>query len=482
MHFLFSWRRRLRSKRNTVEFQEPGLPQSSEASLPPEEATPLIEISDDTEFSSKIFQKLYWRVVPFVVLFISFSCLISGNVGFVAGDLCREYNFSDSEYGISASLFGVGYISSQISSNYFLRRVGANIWFAVLLIAWGTVETCFSLVKNKTQFYILRLLLGITSGGGFPGAWYYYSLFFPPDYLSFPSSTVEASASIASSLAPLAAALCIIIGSWIDVAGWKVLFVIEGVLPILYGFIVFFALSPNPEKASFLTQEQKQWLLSHQPQEEQKHDLLKEVGIVLSKPAFYALGANAFMRGTLASLVLNWVTLIVAQMTDKDADSHNCGSAATTIESVLMTAIPFVIAIVSSLWVGHKSIKSKNRPLTAGSLMILSGLLLFGFAIFIERVSLLALFFLGFSNAAYMALNNNLVSVANAIFHKDARATGIATFSSFFAIGLIGGSLLIGYIVQYQGYSVTAIVLGVMAVCTGSCLFFVKDPLAYNDP
>lgn len=132
------------------------------------------------------------------------------------------------------------------------------------------MATCLSLVQNKAQFYVLRVLLGIAEGGVFPGAWYFLSLFFPPDALTFPNSTIDASVAISSILASPAAILCLAIGSSLDVEGWRVLFIVEGLLPILYGVFVFFNLIPHPEQESFLTHEQKQWLLSQQPHEEEK--------------------------------------------------------------------------------------------------------------------------------------------------------------------------------------------------------------------
>lgn len=462
------------NQRDDVKVEE-----SNEATEGPSisDTAPLVKQTADKQFVSTIFQTIYWRILPFTALFVMLSYIDRGNVGFVAADLCQAFGLSNVEYGVSVSLFGVGYITSQIPSNYILRKVGAATWFAVLLIFWGVVAACFSLVKNKVQFYVLRVMLGIAEGGVFPAAWYYLSLFFPQNYLTFPNSTIEASIAISSVLASPMAALCLAIGTRFNVTGWRVLFVFEGVLPILFGIFVFFTLPSTPEKASYLSSEQKQWLLSHQPQDEPEHNLLQEMGIVFRKLDFYALGTNVFMKGALLTLAMNWTTLIISQIIYGDTHEGHCGNAPTDIKYVLLTAVPFAIAAVFSLWLGHKTTNSKRRPLIVGSMMICAALFLFGFAFFQEDLPVLALLFLSFADASFMGPNSISVSLVNSYFHKEARATGIAALNTIVGLGMIVGPLLIGYLVEYKGYSITVTVLAAMTFCTGIFLLGFKDPL-----
>lgn len=176
------------------------------------------------------------------------------------------------------------------------------------------------------------------------------------------------------------------------------------------------------------------------------------------------------------SLVTNWTTLIISQILDDKGKTEMCRTSPTDIKSVLLTAVPFTIAAFFSLWVGQKTMKSKRRPCFSGSMMLCAALFLFGFAFFEENNPALALAFLCFANAAFMALNSNLVSLANAYFYEDGRATGIAAFNTFFAIGMMVSPLFIGYLVQYKGYSITATVLAALTFCMGSSLFFLSDP------
>jgi MFS family permease len=47
-------------------------------------------------------------------------------------------------------------------------RVGVARWLSCIMLCWGAVATLFAAVQSKWQFYLLRLLLGLTEAGSFP--------------------------------------------------------------------------------------------------------------------------------------------------------------------------------------------------------------------------------------------------------------------------------------------------------------------------
>lgn len=67
----------------------------------------------------------------------------------------------------------------QVPANIVMIRVGFKPWLSFLLVAWGIVASCFSLINSVWSFYLLRVLLGIFEAGAFPAMWYALSTFFP---------------------------------------------------------------------------------------------------------------------------------------------------------------------------------------------------------------------------------------------------------------------------------------------------------------
>ncbi len=41
-----------------------------------------------------------------------------------------------------------GYFVSQLPSNLILQRVGANVWLAIIMIAWASIALCFAFIKS----------------------------------------------------------------------------------------------------------------------------------------------------------------------------------------------------------------------------------------------------------------------------------------------------------------------------------------------
>lgn len=84
----------------------------------------------------------------------------------------------------------------QVPSNMILVRVGAPVWLSVIVIAWGTVAAMFAFLQNRWQFYLLRMLLGATEAGSFPGMWYHLSLFYSSQDLGLAYSYVALGSAV----------------------------------------------------------------------------------------------------------------------------------------------------------------------------------------------------------------------------------------------------------------------------------------------
>ena len=69
-----------------------------------------------------------------------------------------------------AGLPYLGYVVANIPSSIIVTRVGAPVWLACLMLSWGVVCACTAAVRTRAQFFLIRVLLGVTEAGCFPGA------------------------------------------------------------------------------------------------------------------------------------------------------------------------------------------------------------------------------------------------------------------------------------------------------------------------
>ncbi len=71
-----------------------------------------------------VYDKIAWRIMPFLVLLFVVAWLDRINVGFARLQMVDDLGFSDAAYGFSAGIFYLGYLLFEIPSNLVLERIG----------------------------------------------------------------------------------------------------------------------------------------------------------------------------------------------------------------------------------------------------------------------------------------------------------------------------------------------------------------------
>src|SRR4029078_13461836 len=150
-----------------------------------------------------------------------------------------------------------GYVLFEVPSNIILEKVGARLWIARIMITWGIISGCTALATGPYSFMIIRFLLGLAEAGLFPGFVLYFTYWFPDAYRARINSGFTLALPIAvASGAPVSTALLGLDGLW-GLKGWQVMYILEAIPTVLIGVVVFFVLTDRPEKASWLTPEER---------------------------------------------------------------------------------------------------------------------------------------------------------------------------------------------------------------------------------
>jgi MFS family permease len=200
------------------------------------------------------------RLLPFLLVLYIVNFLDRTNVAIAALEMNRDLRFSASAYGLGSGIFFLGYTLFEVPSNMILARVGARLWIARIMITWGLVAAAMMFVRTPVQFYALRVLLGITEAGFFPGIIYYLGLWFPGAWLARAMAHFMVGIPLASVLGgPLGGALLGLDGR-LGLSGWQWLFLLEGIPAVLLGLAVFAVLRDRPADAGWLSGEQRAWL------------------------------------------------------------------------------------------------------------------------------------------------------------------------------------------------------------------------------
>lgn len=208
----------------------------------------------------QLISKITWRLMPFLGILYLIAYIDRQNVSYAKLQMVDALGMSEYAYGLGASLFFIGYFLFEVPSNLLLDRFGASKWFARILVSWGIVTVALAYTQSPTMFYILRFLLGACEAGFFPGVLYLLTLWYPSAYRGRMVGVFMIFSAVANAIgAPIGGVLLDLDGLY-GHAGWQWVFIVTGIPAIIAGFVTFFYLSDLPEKAGFLSVEEKKWL------------------------------------------------------------------------------------------------------------------------------------------------------------------------------------------------------------------------------
>src|SRR5262249_35713447 len=216
----------------------------------------------DTSVEAITMRRVSWRLMPFLLLAYLICYIDRVNVGFAALQMNKAVGIDPKLYGLGAGIFFVGYFILEVPSNLALERFGARTWIARIMITWGIVSAAFALIGGPTSFLVLRFLLGCAEAGFFPGVILYITYWYPAHYRAIIVGVFMVALPVAGLIgSPISGAILYMDGI-LGLGGWQWIFIIEAVPALLLGFAAFAYLTDRPEHASWLTDEQRQWLVA----------------------------------------------------------------------------------------------------------------------------------------------------------------------------------------------------------------------------
>ncbi|WP_225773807.1 MFS transporter [Pseudomonas sp. Marseille-Q5115] len=308
------------------------------------------QAADPRSLEDALYRKVNWRIVPLFILCFLFAYLDRVNISFAKLEMQSDLGFSDTVYGLGASLFFVGYFLFEVPSNVLLHKIGARVWIARIMVTWGITSACMMFVQSEFWFYTLRFLIGVMEAGFVPGVLYYFTQWYPSSRRGRVNGYFKSSICLCGIVGgPLAGLILGHMDGAMGMAGWKWLFLLEGVPSILLGGVVFWLLSDRIEDAPWLTVEEKR-LLAQRMAEDVKPAGKPSMASLLRLPTTYVMSAIYLCLVMALTGLLFWMPQLIrsAGVTD-------------TLHIGWLTMVPYLVAVVVNLLMGYSSDRSGER-------------------------------------------------------------------------------------------------------------------------
>ncbi|KAM7184257.1 Major facilitator superfamily domain containing protein [Naviculisporaceae sp. PSN 640] len=211
---------------------------------------------------NRILRKMDLRLIPMLALLYLLSFLDRGNIGNAKIEgLQEDLGMTDDEYNWCLTAFFFTYAAFEVPSNLLLKKLKPSRWLPTIMVAWGVVMTLMGIVQSFSGLLAARIFLGVTEAGLFPGVAYYLTMWYTRDEIQFRQALFFSAASVAGAFSGL---LAFAIGKMDGVGGlegWRWIFILEGIATVLVAVFAFFLLYDFPETASFLTEEERAFVV-----------------------------------------------------------------------------------------------------------------------------------------------------------------------------------------------------------------------------
>jgi MFS transporter, ACS family, tartrate transporter len=425
-------------------------------------ATPSISAGGiaKSELETSTIRTISWRLIPFLVLAYFFSYLDRVNLGFAALTMNAELKFSPTIFAWGAGIFFIGYFIFEVPSNLALEKFGASRWIARIMVTWGIISALMSFVSGEWSFYILRFLLGVAEAGFFPGIILYLTYWYPAEYRARFLAAFAIAVPVSTVIGAPVSGLLLGLDGAMGLKGWQWLFIIEGVPSVLLGIVSWFYLTDRPERADWLTAEQKAWLAARLNAEIVAKQAARHLtlGEALSSPKVIMLSLVYF--GFVAALygMQFWLPQIVKAF------------GLTNAQTGFVTAIPYVFGTIAMiLWARHSD-ASRERVLHVGAPLLLTALALAASSTISDPAMTIVV--LTVAAIGVFCTFGVFWALPTAWLSGTAAAGAIALINSIGNLAGFGGPYLIGWVKEVTGNTSTGLlVLAVLPLIGGLLVF-----------
>ncbi|MFL6527837.1 MAG: MFS transporter [Chthoniobacterales bacterium] len=243
--------------------------------------------------------RIAWRLLPFLFLLYVANYLDRTNIAYATLGMKGELGLSDSVFGTASGIFFIGYFALQIPGALLVELWSARRLLALTLIAWGALTALTGLVHTPAQLYGARFLLGAAEAGFFPGVIVYLSHWFI--YQDRGKAVARFMAAIPLGFmmgGPIAGAIVGV--NWLSIAGWRWLFLLEGIPAVLLGLATLFVLPDRPDEARWLSSDESEWITAQLNEERAGKAHVEKMSVwqTLRHPAVLVLTLGLFFTYT----------------------------------------------------------------------------------------------------------------------------------------------------------------------------------------
>ncbi|UKY54434.1 MFS transporter [Streptomyces inhibens] len=383
--------------------------------------------------------KRWAYVIPVAAIMYMLAYLDRNNVSVILPYMHGDLELSNADKGLVGGIFFVGYVFLQIPAAILAQRWSARKTVLILMLAWGLAASLSGLVQTTSQFYVARFVLGFFEGGVWPAVLILLASWFPL------RERARANALWMACL-PLSSVLMAPLSGWmLDHASWRWVLVLQGVPPLVWAVVWWFAVADRPAQARWISRAEADHLERSIAADEAAKPTAGSgsyLDAVKQKSVLVLIGVYFFWITGFYGFNL-WLPSVIKELTH--------GGSPTEVG--LLTAIPFTVALVVMIANAAWSDRTGRRrqavavPLVVGIAALLLGQTVDGA---LPRMLLLCV-----TAAALYAPYGPFWAIPGRLLRFEVVAVAMGLINALGNLGGFAGPYLVGWLTDATGSSVT---------------------------
>lgn len=304
-----------------------------------------------TSVADRAKRRIIRRIMPYLFVLYIIAFLDRVNVSYAKLEMLHDLNFSEAVYGFGAGIFFFGYFLFEIPGSIIVEKWSARKWIARIMITWGILAILMGFIHTETHFYGVRFLLGAAEAGFFPGIIVYLSHWFRYEDRAKAVAMFMTAIPFSNILGSPISGLLLDI-KWFNLAGWRWLFILEGLPAIIFGFVTIFYLTDRPQQAKWLKDDEREWISGELEKEHQQKAASHSISIL---KAFQNRDVLLITAAYFFIVTSNYgLNFFLPTFVKKLSGSSN-------LMITLITAIPYCFYLIAMLLFGWSSDRTGER-------------------------------------------------------------------------------------------------------------------------
>ena len=213
------------------------------------------EIPIDKETSRKLLRKIDLHIMPMMCIVYGLNYLDKTTLSYASiMGLETDLHLTKHNYQWLGSIFYIGYLGVEYPTSRMLQRLQLAKYSAFNIILWGLTLSCTAATKDFAGIASVRLILGMLEAAVTPGFVLFTSQWYTKEEQGLRTGIWFSFNGFANVLGGLVAYGVAqgTLGRSVILAGWKIIFLVWGLVTMVAGIVFLLVMPDSPLKAQFL--------------------------------------------------------------------------------------------------------------------------------------------------------------------------------------------------------------------------------------